>query len=52
MIAPAAFAIILALFVIEATILWIDQLHRHRREAAHWTRFQTELYDWEREGWA
>ena len=43
---------ILVLFVGEAILFWVDQVHRSR-ERAYWARVRRDappLYDWERDG--
>lgn len=49
MVVPGVVLLLVLLLVLEAVVLWVDQLHRTRREAAYWHQVETrpELYDWE-----
>ncbi len=51
MIAPAVVAVLVALLLVEAAVLWLDQLHRTRAEAAYWAarNNRPDLYDWAKE---
>lgn len=51
MVVPGVILVLLILLVAEAAVLWVDQLHRTRREAAYWHQVETrpDLYDWERD---
>lgn len=51
MVAPTAMFILLALLAVEGLVLWVDQLHRTRREAAYWHQRDNRpsLYDWQNE---
>lgn len=51
MIVAGVFLAILVGFVLEAVVLWVDQIHRNRAEAAYWQakRGAPDLYDWSRE---
>lgn len=48
MVVPGVILALVLLLVIEAVVLWVDQLHRTRREAAYWHQVEhrPDLYDW------
>lgn len=57
MIPAVVFIVLFVLFVVEAAVIWADQvILAERRERAYWTgvraEVDAELIDWEREGWA
>lgn len=48
MVVPAVVLVLVLLLLLEAVVLWVDQLHRTRREAAYWHQVENRppLYDW------
>lgn len=52
MVVPAAIVVLVTLLAVEALVLWADQLHRTRREAAYWHQVEHRpgLYDWAEDG--
>ena len=48
MVTPVVVLLLLALLVVEATVLWIGQIRRARAEAAYWAARDAapDLYDW------
>jgi hypothetical protein len=52
MVAPTAMLILVLALAVEGLVLWVDQLHRTRREAAYWHQVEHRpaLYDWAEDG--
>lgn len=51
MVVPAVILVLLLALVAESVVLWVDQLHRTRSEAAYWHQVENrpEVYDWEKD---